>query len=120
MELNNIKKNSGSKFWGRFYNMNNEALILSFSFLGLTIGGIMEQLNNFKSFNIMNLIKNPFLIGASVMCIASALKFFKTNDTKIDYTYPAMYFFIFTKLIAQYFHSFHKNLDGSLKKHHSE
>jgi hypothetical protein len=120
MQLENNNRKYGSKLWGRLYNMNNEYLLESFCFLGLTIGGIMEQFNDYKTFSIINVLKNPFFIGAAVMCVASALKFFKTSDTKIDYTYPAMYFFIFTKIIAQYFHSSHINLDGSFKKHHIE
>ena len=68
LETNNGK--SGSKFWGRFYNMNNEALLLSFSFLGLTIGGIMEQLNNSLILLYLPIMKTHYLLMIKTLDIS--------------------------------------------------
>lgn len=98
---------------GKYYEKQKEELLKSFCFLGLTIAGIMEFYNAGNS--IKDIIYDPFFVGAAVMCVTAFITFLTYKEKKIDYTFPAMFFFIFTKLISQYFHSFHINLDGSLK-----
>jgi hypothetical protein len=91
-------------------------LLKGFCFFGLFFAGSMKYWASNKS--IFELYKDPFLIGAAVQCVAAVFTFFTYKTTGKDYTYPAMFFFIFTKLISQYTHSKHYNIDGSKKKHH--
>lgn len=99
---------------GKYYELNKEELLKSFSFLGLFIAGIMEYYNSGKT--ILNILQDPFFIGAGVMSIASAFTFLYYNKNHIDYTYPAMFIFIASKLISQYYKFFEFNLDGTSKK----
>ena len=101
---------------GKYYYAQTEELLKSFCFIGLFIAGIMEYYNAGKS--LKDILQDPFFIGAGVMSIAAMVTFVRYKHTKIDYTFPAMYFFIFTKLVSQYFHSYHLNYDGSEKGHH--
>lgn len=74
----------------------------------------MEYFNSGKT--IINSFQDPFFIGAGIMSIASAFTFIYYNQNHIDYTYPAMFFFIATKLISQYYKFFDYNFDGTRKK----
>ena len=98
---------------GKYYELNKEELLKSFSFLGLFIAGLMEYYNSGKT--LINIFKDPFFIGAGVMSVASIYTFIYYNKIKIDYTYPTMFFFIFTRLISQYGYSYKYNIDGTLK-----
>ena len=98
---------------GKYYELNKEELLKSFSFLGLFIAGVMEYFNSGKTFK--DIFKDPFFLGAGVMSIASGLTFVYFNKEFVDYTYPAMFIFILSKVISQYYKFFEYNLDGTHK-----
>ena len=98
---------------GKYYYYQTEELIKSFCFFGLFIAGFMEYYNGGKT--IKDIFQDPFFIGAGIMSIAALLTFVRFKYTRVDYTFPAMFFFIFTKLVSQYFHYYHLNLDGTEK-----
>ena len=98
---------------GKYYELNKEELLKAFSYLGLFIAGLMEYYNSGNT--LTDIFKDPFFIGAGVMSVASIYTFIYYNKTKIDYTYPAMFLFIFTKIISQYGYSYKYNIDGTLK-----
>lgn len=110
--LKNLKKKNLIK---SSWDPSAAGLLKAFSFFGLFFAGSMKYYASHKS--IFELYKDPFLIGALVQCIASIFTFFTYKINGRDYTYPAMFFFIFTKLVSQYTHSKHTNIDGSYKDH---
>jgi hypothetical protein len=91
-------------------------LLKAFCFFGLFFAGSMKYYSSGKS--ILEVYKDPFFIGAAVQCIAAVMTFFTYKEKGKDYTFPAMFFFILTKLVSQYTHSKHTNLDGSKKFNH--
>ena len=99
---------------GKYYELNKEELLKAFSFFGLFLAGIMEYFNSGKT--IFDIFQDPFFIGAGIMSIASLFTFLYYNKNHIDYTYPAMFIFIATKLISQYYKFFELNLNGTSKK----
>jgi hypothetical protein len=79
-------------------------LIKILSFTGLAFAASIE-LEHKKH----TVYQNPFILGAIAMVFAQILEY---CDPSINYTYVAMYFFIFTKLITQYTYSNSYNIFG--------
>lgn len=77
-------------------------------FIMLGISGYIDVMKSEHS-----ILEDPFFIGAFTMAFASILTFINPS---IYYIYPALYFFIFTKLISQYSYSKSYTLLGEKKK----
>lgn len=78
------------------------------AFIMLGISGYIDIMKSEHS-----ILEDPFFIGAFTMAIASILTLINPG---IYYIYPAMYFFIFTKLISQYSYSKSYTMLGQKKK----
>ena len=78
------------------------------AFIMLGISGYIDVMKSENS-----ILEDPFFIGSFTMAIASLLTLINPS---IYYIYPAMYFFIFTKLISQYSYSKGYTMLGQKKK----
>ena len=79
--------------------------IIGFSMLA--IAGYMDLTNSNNT-----ILTDPFTLGAALMVIASIMMFFKPG---VNYGHTALFFFIITKIIAQYTHSQHYDFWGQVK-----
>jgi hypothetical protein len=95
-----------------YYLKNRDELLKFILFLGLGITSLFEVLDNPEN----TIFDDPFCLGAFTMALASITTYFTFEKYRIDFTYPAMFIFIFSKLIAQYGHSKHISLSG-ISKH---
>ena len=95
-----------------YYLKNRDELLKFILFLGLGITSLFEVLDNPEN----TIFDDPFCIGAFTMALASITTYFTFEKYKIDFTYPAMFIFILSKLVAQYGHSKHISLLG-ISKH---
>ena len=93
-----------------FIGSNNEIDSLISSFNEIITNFLIEFGNLF--FKIED-ASDAFFIGAFTMAFDSILTFINPS---IYYIYPALYFFIFTKLISQYSYSKSYTLLGEKKK----
>ncbi len=79
--------------------------IIAFSML--CIAGYIDLMNSNNS-----ILSDPFILGAFAMVIASAMTLFNPG---VYYYHTGMFFFILTKIIAQYTHSHHYDFWGHVK-----
>lgn len=98
---------------GKYYYSQTEELLKFFCFFGIFITGVMEYFNKNKT--VLDIAKNPYFIGAGIMSVASLITFLTFKTKQIDYTFPAAFLYVTSKLISLYFQSSNVNLDGSYK-----
>ena len=83
-------------------------LLKIIAFIMLGISGYIDVMKSEHS-----ILEDPFFIGAFTMAFASILTLINPS---IYYIYPAMYFFVLTKLISQYSYSKSYTMLGQKKK----
>ena len=79
--------------------------IIAFTMLG--IAGYIDLVHSNNS-----ILSDPFMLGAFTMAIASVMTLFNPG---VYYYHTAMFFFIFTKVVAQYTHSHHYDFWGHVR-----
>ena len=93
------------------YAKNHEEILKAVAFLGLLAAGIIEL-----QYGTESLLEDPFVFGAAAMVVASLVTYLTFPKMKRDFTYPTMWFFLATKIVAQITHAKHYTLTGLARK----